>query len=61
MLCEMCYKREATNRTRFIKGIPSHIGAKLEAMMNLCDECREKVKAKATVFTSTNHLEKYFD
>lgn len=61
MLCELCSKSEATNRTRFVKGIPSHIGAKLEATMNLCDECREKIKAKAIEFTSTNRLEKYFD
>ena len=61
MLCELCNKREATNRAKFKKGLPSHIGAKLEATMNLCDACRDKIKEKSITFSSTNQLEKFFD
>ena len=59
MLCEWCKIREAKNRTTFKKGIPSHIGAKLEATMNLCDECRAKIKAKALKFSSMDQLDKF--
>lgn len=52
MLCEWCKERNATNRTHFIKGLPSHMGAKLEATMNLCDECREKIKKQAKKFST---------
>jgi hypothetical protein len=60
MLCELCKKREATNLTKFEKTLPSHVGAKLEATMNLCDECREKIKAKAYKFSTVNQLDKFF-
>ncbi len=61
MLCELCKVREATNLTKFKKGIPSHMGAKLEAQMNLCDECREKVKGKAIEFSTVDTLETFFE
>jgi ribosome-binding protein aMBF1 (putative translation factor) len=60
MLCELCGEREATNLTKFEKGLPSHIGAKLEGMMNLCDECREKIRSKAYKFSTMDQLEKFF-
>ncbi|MFX1298491.1 MAG: hypothetical protein ACFFD2_26995 [Promethearchaeota archaeon] len=59
MLCEWCKKREATNLTKFEKTLPSHIGAKLEATMNLCDECREKIRRKALKFSTVDQLEKF--
>jgi hypothetical protein len=59
MLCEWCKTREATNRTIFKKGVPSHIGAKLEATMNLCDECRAKIKTKALKFSTIDQLDKF--
>jgi hypothetical protein len=61
MLCEWCGKREATSRTQFKKALPSHIGAKLEATMNLCDECRAKIKAKALKFSTIDQLDKFFE
>lgn len=60
MLCEWCGKREATSRTQFKKALPSHVGAKLEATMNLCDECRAKIKAKSLKFSTIEQLEKFF-
>jgi ribosome-binding protein aMBF1 (putative translation factor) len=61
ILCEWCGKREATNLTKFKKALPSHIGAKLEATMNLCDECRAKIKSKALKFSTTDQLDKFFE
>ncbi len=60
VLCELCKKREATKLTKFEKTIPSHIGARIEATMNLCDECGEKIKEKAHKFSTIQHIERFF-
>ncbi|MHA1265347.1 MAG: hypothetical protein ACTSRS_08955 [Candidatus Helarchaeota archaeon] len=60
MRCELCHKREAITRMKFKKRIASHMGAKVEAILNVCEGCKEKIRAKAIKFSMISHLDQFF-